>query len=298
MKNNLPLLLLLACLGIYTPIHSQIGGNQVYQDQSTRYHRNPVETKSIYSTDSTLVITSKVLLNKAADFYVITVGVNSSAKTVAEANQRTQSKIDQVINKIKKLGISKNEVYVDFISETKLYDHTIEDGSINEFFEGFSIRKNLIIKTNRLSDIDAIIDYCAEQEIYDIVKVDYRSKDLEKINDELFEKAIKIIKTKKKRFTKNSSVSLSNRYRIASESFKIYYPKNLYKKYKEAFETSIVNNYYNSNYIKKEVRKEETYYYDGMETELGIDNIIDDIAPTVGVQYVMELVIVYELNKE
>lgn len=288
MKDKMKILIIIISLMIFSNLNAQIGGNQVYENKSINYNRNAVETKSIYSTDSTLFVTSKVFLNKSAEFYIITVGVNSIAKTVIEANQITNRKIENVIDKIKKLGITKGDIYIDFISETKMYDHTITDREIIEYFDGFSIRKNLIIKTSKLSDIDKIVDYCSEQEIYDIVKVDYRSEDLEKINKELFDEALNISKTKIKRFSDNSSIQLSDNYRIVSESFKIYFPKSLYKQYNEAFETSAV---YSSGYqIKKEVRKERTFYYDGIETEIGVDKIIDKISPIVGIQYVMELV--------
>lgn len=90
---------------------------------------------------------------------------------------------------------------------------------------------------------------------------------------------------------------MTENHRIVSESFEIYFPKNLYKHYNEAFETSLVNNHYNSSYIKNEVRKERTFYYDGIETEVGVDKIIDEISPIVGIQYVFELVITYDLKK-
>ena len=297
MKNKMKSLTVIISLMIFSNLNAQVGGNQVYQEQSASYNRNAVETKSIYSTDSTLVVTSKVLLNKSAESYIITVGVNSIAKTVKEANQLTNSKIENVTDKIKKLGISKRDIYIDFVAETKMYDHKVTDKEIQEYFDGFSIRKNLIIKTTQLSDIDKIVDYCSEQEIYDIVKVDYRSEDIEKINKELFDEALNISKTKTKRFSDNSSIQLTENYRIVSESFKIYFPKNLYKQYDEAFETSLVKNYYSSSYIKRKVRKERTFYYDGIETEIGVDKIIDEISPVVGIQYVIELVITYDLKK-
>ncbi|MEX0598913.1 MAG: SIMPL domain-containing protein [Candidatus Paceibacterota bacterium] len=297
MMNRIKLLTVIICVMIFSNLNAQIGGNQVYQKQSTNYNRTPVETKSIYSTDSTLVVTSKILLNKSAESYLITIGVNSIAKTVKEANQLTNSKIENVTDKIKNLGISKRDIYIDFVSETKMYDYRITDREIQEYFDGFSIRKNLIIKTTKLTDIDKIVDYCSEQEIYDIVKVDYRSEDLEKINKELFDEALNISKTKTKRFSDNSSIQLSENFRIVSESFKIYFPKNLYKEYNEAFETSLVNNYYSSSYITKEVRKERTFYYDGIETEVGADKIIDEISQIVGIQYVIELVTTYDLKK-
>ena len=277
---------------------AQVGGNQVYQNKTQNYSRSGIATNSIYSTDSTLIVTSKVLLNKPADFYTITIGVNSIAKTVVKANQVTNTKIENVIEKIKKIGINKRNIYVDFIAETKMYDHSVTDREINEYFDGFSIKKNLIIKTPDLSDISQIIDYCSEEEIYDIIKVDYINENLEKINTQMFNEALKISKAKTKRFVDNSSIILTDNYRIVSESFKIYYPKNLYKQYNEAFETSLVNNYYNSNFTRKKIRKEKTYYYDGIEGELGVDKIIDKISPGIGIQYVFELVVTYDLKEQ
>jgi len=297
MKDKIKIFTFVIGLMMFLNLQAQIGGNQVYQKKSVYSKRTAVETKSIYSTDSTLVVKSKVILNKSADYYVITIGVNSIAKTVVEANKITNKKIENVSDKIKNLGITNEDIYIDFVSETKMYDHKITDKEIKEYLDGFSIRKNLIIKTSKLSNIEKIITFCSEQEIYDIVKVDYKSEDLEKINKQLFDEALKISKTKTKRFSNNSSFQLTNNYRIVSESFKIYYPKNLYKQYNEAFETSLVNNYYRSSYIKREVRKERTFYYDGIETEIGADKIIDEISPTIGIQYVIELVITYDLKK-
>lgn len=297
MKNRMKILTTICSFTVFLYLNAQISGNQVYQNKSINHKQTPAETTSIYSTDSTLVITSKVLLNKLAKLYSMTIGVNSIAKTVVEANQITNKKIENVKRKLKNLGIKKGDLFVDFVSETKIYDHTVEDGKIKEYFDGFSIRKNLIIETSKLSNIDKIINYCSEQEIYDVVKVDYKSEDIEEINEDLFDQAITISKNKMKRFSDNSSIELTDKYRIVSESFKIYYPKNLYKQYTEAFETSLVNNYYSSNYIKKEVRKERTFYYDGINTKIGVDKIIDEISPVVGIQYLFELVITYDLKK-
>ncbi|WP_338763955.1 SIMPL domain-containing protein [Bernardetia sp. ABR2-2B] len=278
---------------------AQVGGNQLYQTRNSnvRYNRNPVETESIRSEDNTLVITSKVLLNQKAKHYLITVGANQIGKTVFESNQKLNNRIDNVIKKLKNLNISKDDIYVDFIAETKLYDHTITGKEVQEYFDGFSIRKNIIIKVKELENIDKIINYCAQEEIYDIIKVDYISQDLETINNQLLEEALKITEKKKKIFEENSSVTLSYDYRLTSEQFRIYYPKNLYKQYNEASETSTIESRYNSSYIKKEVRKETTFYYDGMETELGIDKIIDEISPIVGIQYVLEIQVTYELKR-
>ncbi len=278
-------------------LFAQIGGNHIYQNNAIDYNRHVAETTSVYSTDSSLVINSRVLLNQKADHYLISIGVNQSGKTVLEANQKLNVRIEKTLKKITGLGIKKNHIYIDFISETKLYDHKIIDKKITEYFDGFLIRKNMIIKVDQLDHIDQIVNYCSEVEIYDLIKVDYVSQDLEKINDLLHSEALKIIQQKKKSFISSSSIELTDKYRLASEKFKHYYPKKLYKQYNEAYETSLVNNYYSSNYIKQEVRKEKTFYYEGIESEFGFDKIIDNASPLVGIQYVLEIQVIYQLKK-
>ena len=58
------------------------------------------------------------------------------------------------------------------------------DREIKEYFDGFSIRKNLIIKTSELSNIDKIIDYCS--------RIDRRVAKLHKIDPLLFEELMSL----------------------------------------------------------------------------------------------------------
>ena len=109
MKNKINNSLLLFSLIVFSSLSAQIAGNQVYQNQSIIYNRNPVETKPIYSTDSTLVVTSKVLLNKIAESYIVTVGVSSIKKTVVEANHDANRKIENIINKLIKSGFAEDD---------------------------------------------------------------------------------------------------------------------------------------------------------------------------------------------
>lgn len=299
-------LILIAILSGYLSfnMNAQIGGNQIYQNNSNNnnynnrnYNRKAVERASVYTTDSTLIITSKILLNQKSDYYLITVGVNQVGKTVVESNKKINTRIRNVKAKIKKMGIKNDDIYIDFISNTKLYDHKVVGREINEFFDGFNIRKNMIIKVNKLTDIDKIVDYCSEEEIHDIIKVDYVSKNLEIINEQLLAVAKKVMENKKKMFESNSSVKVSKVHRLTYEKFKIYYPKNLYKQYNEAFETTLVKQNYNNNYIRTSARKERTFYYDGIESEFGIDKAINNIAPVIGIQYILEIQVIYELKK-
>lgn len=278
--------------------YAQVAGNQVYQSNNNR-NQSPtsVNKSSIASTDSTLSIEANVLLNKEADYYLMTVGVKGEAKTVIECNQSLNRRIDSFLSDLRGIGIKGEDIYTDFISQTKVYDHSIEGNVITEFFDGFEIRKNLIIKFKKLSAIDEIIELASKQEIYDIVKVEYFNDDLEKIYDELFAEAIQVIETRKARFANHSSIRISGTYRIVRDDFGVHNPQSMYSQYDEAFESSAVNTNYSGNYVKKTVRKDKTFYYEGAQNSLGVDKVIDELSPVIGIQYNMRLSVIYDLER-
>ena len=143
--------------------------------------------------------------------------------------------------------------------------------------------------------MDEIVERCSKVEVYDIIQVEYLNEGLDKINEQLFEEALKVIEQKRKRFLKASSVELSGRHRLQSEDLHIYYPKSLYQQYNEAYESSSIN-YYSSSYIKKEVRKGRTFYYEGLRVNDAPDRIKDEAAAEIGIQYLLEISMVYDLK--
>ena len=287
---QLTLLMLSSCL------FAQVGGNQIFKNNNTT---NQVEITSsgnqMVSTDSTLILNATVLLNQKADYYLISVGTNQEAATVAECNNRLTERINRLNAQLEKLGIKKADVYVDFIAQNKMYDYEIEDKIITEVFKGFNIKKNIIIKTKDIEQLDKILELCSKESIFDIIKVEYVNNDLEGIYEELFEEAMKLIEKKKKRFSSFSAVQFREKHRIIADQFMSYNPKDLYSVYNEAFETATIN-YYSSNFTKKDVRKSKTFYYEGVQTKVNADKVIDNISPFIGIQYVLSLSVLYELE--
>lgn len=294
MKIQLTLILLF----ISTLSIAQIGGNQLYtSNNSKNYSSKPVIKNTMSSTDSTLTIGASILLNKKADYYVLTLGVSENRKTVIESNQNLNRRIDAFVTDLKKERIEKEDIYVDFVSQIKVYDHRIEDNIILEFFDGFEIRKNVIVRLNDLSIVDEVIELASKQEFYDIIKVEYFNDNVESIYNQLFEDAIEAINKYKSQFVKYSNVKVLDNYRITAANFSTYNPKDMYKQYNEAFETSIVTTRYSSTYTKKDVRKEKTFYYEGVENSKAVDKVIDDISPIIGIQYILDVGIIYELER-
>ncbi|MEY4836070.1 MAG: hypothetical protein RI980_2185 [Bacteroidota bacterium] len=291
MNAKIPLLIAMHVLS--NSLFAQISGNQIYKDKNNTYHRNENTTiintsPNITMNDSMLFITTKVLLNQKADQFLITLGVNEESNSSISCDNQINNRISDFISKLKYFGIKKEAISVDFISQSKIYDNQFIRDTIKEYEKGFEIKKNIIIATNRLENIDLIIKTAAEFKIYDIVKVDYLNDDLTAIHDEIFDEALKICKSKKDKYLRAFNRTEIGQVNM-SEQFYFVFPETQYNEYK-AFETTEYETNYN-NYttrvIKKE-RKNTTYYYNGIDSS-GFDKVIHAAETEVGVQYLLTI---------
>jgi uncharacterized protein YggE len=282
--------LILVFLAFYSS-YGQISGNSVYGNN--RYSNE--NQKSFSLTDNALTFKVKVMMNKKADRLTITLGVNEEASTVATCNSQINKRINDFIAQISKIGIKRDAIYVDFISQTKVFDYTLSTNKAEEFEKGFEIKKNIIIATNNLKNIDAIIETASQFKIYDIIKVDYFADNTNEIYNTLFDDALKIAESKKNKYLKSfSKRSVGNP--SATDEFTIITPESQYKKY-EAFEGSELQTYYDlSNAVMKKIaRKNKTFYYDGI-AESDFDKVINSGTSEVGMQFIVTLTITYKLD--
>ena len=277
---------------------SQMSGNSVYRNYNNENSNSNGEASNFSGfslTDEALTFKVKVMMNKKADRYSISLGLNEEANTVQESNTNINKRIDSFIEKLMKIGIKKEAIYVDFISETKVYDYTVGTNKAEQFEKGFEIKKNIIINTNLIKNLDVIIQLASEFKIYDIIKVDYLSDNSSQIYDELFEEGLKIANSKKEKYLKSfNKKTIGNP--SASDTYAIYTPQTQYKNYR-AFESSEFETYYNSSnaIMKKIARKNSTFYYDGI-SQSGIDKIINTNSPEVGIQYLLTITITYKID--
>lgn len=291
MKAKIPLLIAMHVLS--NSIFAQISGNQIYKDKNNAYYRNENTTiintsPNITMNDSMLFITTKVLLNQKADQFLITLGVNEESKSSISCDNQINNRISDFISKLKYFGIKKEAISVDFISQSKIYDNQFTKDTIKEYEKGFEIKKNIIIATNRLENIDFIIKTAAEFKIYDIVKVDYLNDDLTAIHDEIFEEALKICKSKKDKYLRAFNRTETGQVNM-SEQFYFVFPETQYNEYKAFETTEFETNYnnYTTRVVKKE-RKNTTYYYNGIDSS-GFDKVIHAAETEVGVQYLLNI---------
>lgn len=276
--------------------NAQISGNQVYGSGNSNRNTQATGVRSVSVNNSSLSVSVSILMNTKADGFVITLGLNEEAETVKECNSKINKRIDGFIAQLKSLSIKKEELYVDFIAQTKVYDFEVNGTTSKQFEKGFEIKKNVIITTNKVSNLEKLITMASEFEIHDIIKVEYYIENSNEVHATLFDAALEMAEAKKEKYLKSfrkRSIGTPD----ATETFEVYYPKNQYKTY-QAYESSEVETYSNNrntNYMKKVARKNKSFYYDGVSSA-GYDKVINSNQTEVGIQYTLTLTVSYKID--
>ena len=278
---------------------AQISGNQIYGNNnynSNNYNQTTtINSNTISINDNTLAVSVRILLNKKADEFVITLGLNEENESVKGCNQKINSRINGFIGKLKTINIKPENTYVDFISQTKIYDFNTNDATAKQFEKGFEIKKNIIISTLNALNLEKIITLASEYEIYDVIKVDYFNTDLDAIHNSLFDEALRLAESKKNSYLKAFGKRIVGTP-TATENFTTFLPKSQYKIY-QSYESSEIQTNSNSRaqYLKKMERKNKTFYYDGM-SNAGYDKVINANQTEVGIQYAITLTVSYKID--
>ena len=280
-------------------VSAQISGNQVYGKNNyngNNYNQETLPNNSKVSiNDNVLSVSVKILLNKKADGFVMTLGLNEEDETVAGCSKKITARITGFIERMKSLGVKKENVYIDFISQTKIYDFELSGLNSEQVDKGFEIKKNIIITTSNANRLEKLIALASDFEIHDVIKVDYFNSDTNVIHNVLFDEALVLAEAKKIRYMKSFGKRIVGTPN-ATEEFATVFPETQYKTY-QAFETAEIQTNYNnrSPYLKKIARKNKTFYYDGISSA-GFDKVINPNQTEVGIQYVMTITMHYKID--
>ena len=280
-------------------VSAQISGNQVYGKNNyngNNYNQETLPNNSKVSiNDNVLSVSVKILLNKKADGFVMTLGLNEEDETVAGCSKKITARITGFIEKMKSLGVKKENVYIDFISQTKIYDFEVNGMNSEQIEKGFEIKKNIIVSTSNVTSLEKIIALASDFEIHDVIKVEYYNNETDAIHNSLFDEALVLAEAKKIRYMKAFGKRIIGTP-TATEEFATVFPKTQYNTY-QAFETAEIQTNYNnrSPYLKKIARKNKTFYYDGISSA-GFDKVINPNQTEVGIQYVMTITMHYKID--
>ena len=271
----------------YQVVFGQVSGNINYQNQVSFPNQN-INVNTPSTTD--IYISVKGLANIKANSYVAIFSVTQVGKTTEEVYELLDKRINPVLTEIKqKKGV---ETYADMISFVPVYEIEVEKKlfskkTYNEIPKGFELKKNIHIKYSDPNQLNDFISLLSNQEIYDLVRVDYFSDSIESVKKELMNKAKNIFQEKIKIYETLLGASFDSFEKRINDGFNVMLPVEMYKSY-EAFSSSSLN-------AKKSAKvntfdKSTTLYYQPIidkEFDFVINPVI--LEPVIQVMYEIKI---------
>ncbi|NNE98837.1 MAG: SIMPL domain-containing protein [Pyrinomonadaceae bacterium] len=271
---------------------AQETGNRIYGNQGYYQGNKAPTTSSGNLSDkddkSRYSIEASVLLNLKADAYVVVFAVKDEALTANQSNQIVDNKISNFTSSLSGLGVTKDDIFVDFITQNRIYDFRVRKNKATEVAAGYETKKNVAIRYKQRDLFRQIVANAAKEGISDLIKVDYIVSDFSAVKERLFQEAAKLIVRKKEKYTELFGVTLKP-VGLSRETFGAYYPSERYQSYR-AFETgnATVNR---RKGVKVQQRKSSTFYYE----PIGVEKF-DQVINPIGIEPVVQFTLYLRMN--
>ncbi len=265
--------------------HNQVSGSRNYQNQ-VHFPDNNIDVP--FNNNNEIIVGIKGMGNLKANAYVAIFNVTQVGTTTEEVNQLVDERINAIKNKVNK---NSNAIfYVDMISFVPAYEYNVEKKifskkTYNEVPKGFELKKNIHIQYQDPNYLNEIIAFCADAEVYDMIRVDYFSDDLDSTKKQLSDKAKILLKEKLKDYEEISGIQLVNAEKQLVEDFKIVYPVEMYKSYQAYASSSLNLNPKKSSKVHQADKSITLYYQPVIDKEF--DFVINPtiLEPVIQVMY-------------
>jgi hypothetical protein len=215
---------------------AQVYGNSNYQ---TRVHYDDSNLRASSDNGSDITINAKGLANIKADAFVAVFSISQIANTPEEVYKLMDSRISAAEEKLGTLSSEeKLKVHSDMISFIALYAFEKETkifsrDSYIEIPAGFELKKNLHIEYQDPEQLREISLILSQSEIFDLVRVDYFSKDLEKVKTQLMDRALLKLGEKKAKIEKLLNLKLDTLNQNMTDAYRVVYPVERYQSYQK-----------------------------------------------------------------
>lgn len=251
----------------------EAGGAAIYNQQ-----RRPIVRSSGVLTGSegtkdiaySYNLEANVLMNLKADEYIVSFGVAQTGLTPQESEQKVDNLISQFKTSLSSLGIQSGDTFVDFITQTKIYEYSSTNKTTaTEKFVGYETKKNVMVRYKDRDALQPITNAASKASIFDLIKVDYVIANLNQAKARLLAEAVKIVKQKEELYG-TLGVKLKP-VAVIEERYNSFQPIDLYQTY-QAYETGDATGY--RRVVQS--RKQTTSYYqplDPNDFDLSINNI-------------------------
>lgn len=295
------LIVLLAVLSAGSNLcHGQVSGNIGYAESGGRsravMNERSKRTLTKYDlppTESSMFVEANVLMNVKADEYVAVFGVAQEGATVAECHQNMDAALQTFFDALRPLKIDREVVFVDFVTQNKIYGYEVVDDVARERLVGFELKKNIAIRYQDPSLLDKLVVAAASAQIFDLIKVDYVVKDLDRIRDQLMEESARVLKQRAARYEQLLGIKLQPPAQIYAERSAVYYPTRMYDSYTAHESEEVGSAYYRQKHTTLSARKSTTFFFNGLDAD-GFDAVINPVTVEPMVQFTFFLKVKYE----
>jgi uncharacterized protein YggE len=290
-------LLILSMFAVVTA-SGQEAGNRIYGN--TGYYQqkrnSQVNTGMLGNQNEGYSIEASVLTNLKPDAFVVVFGINDEGSNAATSNEKVNSKITNLTQRLKSLGIDSNDVFIDFITQNRVYDFTVAGTQATENFTGFETKKTVAIRYKNRELFERIVSAAVDSKIFDLIKVDYIVSDFDAVRANLFDAAARVLKSKEQKYSNALGITLGA-VGLSIEKYDVTYPAEAYQRY-QAFETgdaSVNNEQGVSSRVVK--RKSFTFFYEPFKAG-SFDTVLAHSGLEPMVQFSIYLRMQYQVRRQ
>lgn len=268
-------------------------GGKARAEQSERSER-VLTAQDLPPTNTSMFIDADVLMNVKADEFVAVFGISEEGASVQEANEKMDAAVKEFTEALKALHVRDSDIFVDFITQPKIYGFDLEGDVAREKLTGFELKKNVSVHYTDRDMLDKLVVAAAQAQIYDLIKVDYVVKDTNAVQDMLMGEASAVIKQKVARYEKLLGIKVEPLAQVYAERPAIHYPTEMYDSYTAADSESISRP--NPRYTIQQAPKGRTFFFNGLDGN-GFDKVIHPVIVEPVVQFTLYLKVKYEIAR-
>jgi uncharacterized protein YggE len=268
---------------------AQEGGNSIYGAPKAR-STGPV-TGDLFASEPegsvpVSFIEANVLMNVKADQYQAVFALAQEGPTLLEGNEKIAAQTKDFVASLEALGVRHADIFVDFVSQNRVYDFTVADNVAREKLSGFEVKKNIIVRYEDRALLEKMLAAAAKSAVFDLVKVDYVVSDMAGLRARLLAEASKIIKQKEASYQRLFGVRMRP-VSVYQEKYNAFFPSDMYKSY-VAYESGSADSY-NLRVVRN--RKTSTFYYSPLDPAE-----FDAVINPAGVEPVVQLTLYLKMK--
>ena len=273
-------------------------------DLNGRRNTNKAESRGglIAGRSSQLIFEAQALMNVTADSYLAVFNLTQVGKTAKETNQLINKRIDGFLSDLKALSISDGDAYTDMIYLIPTFEFEVQKKLFSsdtyvEVPSGFEMQKNVHVAFRDINLVDDMVTLAAENEIYDLVKLDFFVQNTEQIYDSLRERTQQYLTKTIISHAQSQRINLLDEFHTVDESTKAIYPDGQYSDF-EAYVSQSLDAAQGKAGVSK-IRKPKTVAYDQIPYD-DFDIVINPniLGPVVQFTFSMKVRFLLEKEKE